>query len=188
MNREEIAQLLHANLDATQRNLCQIEYVGFPDDQQRGWFCHATGAETRAQSEERATKFYLWLCHKLDGDLSDNNVPDIFDAGVRVEGEEEENDFDRFQKRLRRRRMYLLVGHGDFMSLVLKRVMSGFGHSIEIEGIPHRSAFVHNNTGMTDCAYRQEMSRDIRPRKPVTNHFSFSFVDWQWNTLELVVF
>lgn len=153
MNQGQIKQLLYEHLDDGQREMCPIEFVGFPDDApDRGWYCHATGAETRAQSEERAAKFYLWLCHTLDGELSEaETVPDIFDAGVRIEGEEEENDFDFFQSRLRRRRTYVLVGHGDFMSLVLKRIMSGFGHSIEHDGIPHRSAFVHHNTGMTEC-------------------------------------
>ena len=45
------------------------------------------------------------------------------------------------------------VGHGDFMSLVLKRIVAGFGHSVEKEKVPHRSAFVHNNTGITELEY-----------------------------------
>jgi hypothetical protein len=33
--------------------------------------------------------------------------------------------------------------------LVLKRIVAGFGHAVEEEGVPHRSAFVHYNTGIT---------------------------------------
>ena len=47
----------------------------------------------------------------------------------------------------------MLVGHGDFMSLVLKRIVAGFGHCVENDGVPHRSAFVHFNTGMTELEY-----------------------------------
>jgi N-acetylglutamate synthase-like GNAT family acetyltransferase len=45
------------------------------------------------------------------------------------------------------------VGHGDFMSLVLKRVVAGFGHAVEKDAVPHRSAFVHFNTGITELEY-----------------------------------
>ena len=154
MNPQQITELMYENLiESSQQDLCSLEFVGFPDSE-RGWYCNATGAETRAQSEERAAKFYLWLTHTFDGELNNSNsVEDIFDAGVRVPGEEEELDFDYFAPRLRRRRTYLLVGHGDFMSLVLKRVMAGYGYAIEHDGIPHRSAMVHHNTGMTELEY-----------------------------------
>ena len=151
MNPEQITQLLHANLaDHAQKQRCRLEFVGFPtDDPTHGWYSHATGAETRAQAETRAAKFYLWLCHALDVALSTApTASDIFDAGVRIAGEEEEVDFDYFAPRLRRRRTYLLVGHGDFMSLVLKRIMAGYGYAIEHEGIPHRSAMVHVSVRM----------------------------------------
>jgi hypothetical protein len=39
------------------------------------------------------------------------------------------------------------------MSLVLKRIVAGFGHWVENEGIPHRSAFVHFNTAITSLEY-----------------------------------
>lgn len=182
---DEITTLLQANLTGDETKAkCRIDFVGFPDPQ-RGWNCQATAAETRAQSEERAAKFYLWLCHTLDQELSQaqsllapaaaaattttttaaasatassgtttTTHADIFDAGVSLlPGEEDEVDFDPFAPRLRRRRTYLLVGHGDFMSLVLKRVMAGYGYAIEHDGIPHRSAMVHHNTGMTELEY-----------------------------------
>eukprot|EP00977_Amphora_coffeiformis_P002138 scaffold424_cov162-Amphora_coffeaeformis.AAC.10 len=144
MNQQEIIQLLHENLTSeAEQEKCRIEFVGFPDPQ-RGWYCRATGAETRQLAEQRAAKFYLWLCHALDDELTQyEQVPDIFDAGVQVDGEEHEVEFDCFQPRLRRRRTYLLVGHGDFMSLVLKRVMAGYGYAMEYHGEPHRSAMVH---------------------------------------------
>ena len=39
------------------------------------------------------------------------------------------------------------------MSLVLKRIVAGFGHAVEVPGIPHQSAFVHWNTGITELEY-----------------------------------
>ena len=39
------------------------------------------------------------------------------------------------------------------MALLLKRIIAGFGYTHEREGITHRSAFVHNNTGTTDLEY-----------------------------------
>lgn len=138
--------------------------MGFPNNHDnntaRGWNSQSTGAETRAQAEARAAKFYLWLCHALDAELQQHHVvADIFDAGVcSLPGEEDEVDSLQVNAaaaapRLRRRRTYLLVGHGDFMSLVLKRVMAGYGYSIEHPGTPHRSAMVHYNTGITDLEY-----------------------------------
>jgi len=144
MNQREITELLRERLRTDdERKRCHIEFVGFPDPQ-RGWYCRADGAETRQLAERRAAKFYLWLCHTLDDELSHHErTDDIFDAGVQIDGEEREVEFDYFEPRLRRRRTYLLVGHGDFMSLVLKRVMAGYGYAMEYEGAPHRSAMVH---------------------------------------------
>jgi hypothetical protein len=79
----------------------------------------------------------------------EENAHDVFDAGVTLPEEENEADHDRFSIRTRRRRTTICVGHGDFMSLVLKRIVAGFGHAVEEEGVPHRSAFVHYNTGIT---------------------------------------
>ena len=57
MNQQEITDLLHAHLTTdAERELCEIEFVGFVDPD-RGWNCQATGADTRAQPEVRATKF-----------------------------------------------------------------------------------------------------------------------------------
>ena len=129
-----------------------IDFVGFPDIN-RGWWCHGTGPETREQSEQRAAKFYLWLCEYLDAQLLEESGDIIFDAGVSVPGEEHEREHDKTAPKLRRRRTQLLIGHGDFMSLLLKRVVAGYGYSVEHTGIPHRSAFVHWNTGITDLEY-----------------------------------
>jgi hypothetical protein len=81
--------------------------------------------------------FYLWLNEYLDSQLAVRDY-DLFDAGVSIEGEEHEDENDKLAKRFRRRRTVLLVGHGDFMSLVLKRVIAGYGHYVEREGITHR--------------------------------------------------
>ncbi len=90
----------------------------------------------------------------LDQQLrEDQNVHDIFDAGVTLPGEENEKCHDKLAKRTRRRRTAIFVGHGDFMSLALKRIVAGFGHAVEKEAVPHRSAFVHFNTGITELEY-----------------------------------
>jgi broad specificity phosphatase PhoE len=140
-----------------------LDFTGFPDPD-RGWYVHGQGPETRAASEQRAAKFYLWLNEYLDQQLlesaNDNDTEqpqqqhhDVFDAGVAIPGEEDEVDHDKFAPRVRRRRTVVLVGHGDFMSLVLKRIVAGYGHYVENDGIPHRSAFCHYNTGMTELEY-----------------------------------
>lgn len=128
-----------------------LEFEGFPDPE-RGWYVNGKGAETRMESEVRASKFYLWLCEHLDKQLESNDA-DVFDAGVSVPEEKDENEHNKFEVRFRRRRMTLLIGHADFMSLILKRIIAGFGHYVENEGIPHRSAFVHANTGTTELEY-----------------------------------
>jgi hypothetical protein len=78
----------------------------------------------------------MWLCEYLDDQLKQPQE-DVFDAGVSIPGEEKECDQDKLGPRLRPRRTVLLIGHGDFMSLVLKRIVAGFGHWVENEGIPH---------------------------------------------------
>lgn len=134
------------------------QFVGFPNPN-KGWYCNGKGFETRSESEIRAAKFFLWLCEYLDQELlhastdEQQEHEDVFDAGVAVPGEEGENEHDKHAIRQRRRRTALLVGHGDFMSLVLKRIVAGFGHAVENEGIPHRSAFAHFNTGITELEY-----------------------------------
>ena len=51
-------------------------------------------SETRAESEARAAKFYIWLCEYLDAELN-SPQEDVFDAGVTVEGEEQEDEHDK---------------------------------------------------------------------------------------------
>ena len=112
-----------------------IEFVGFPEP--RGWYSLGKGAETRAESEKRAAKFYLWFCEYLESQLAAPDH-DLFDAGVQIEGEEHEDEHDKHATRIRRRRTALVIGHGDFMSLVMKRLIAGYGHYVETEGISHR--------------------------------------------------
>ena len=164
MNPSQIKRFLEASEDSNQGEsitpISKIEYVGFPDDSEKGWYYGAEGAETRVASEERAAKFFLWLCEYLDEqlqfhkDIEDaGDQHDVFDAGVAIKGEEDEDEHDKHAQRKRKRRTCLFIGHGDFMSLVLKRIVSGFGHYVEHKGFPHRSAFVHFNTGITELEY-----------------------------------
>eukprot|EP00804_Cyclotella_cryptica_P020814 CCRYP_019244-RE/>CCRYP_019244-RE protein AED:0.26 eAED:0.26 QI:60/1/1/1/1/1/3/67/299 len=131
MNAAQITALLSpANTNPT--------FVGFQSGIDKGWYAHGTGPETRAESEERAAKFYLWLVEFLDEQLyraEEENAHDVFDAGVTLPEEESELDHDRLGVRTRRRRTTICVGHGDFMSLVLKRIVAGFGHAVEEEGV-----------------------------------------------------
>eukprot|EP00581_Thalassiosira_minuscula_P007347 CAMPEP_0183703546 /NCGR_PEP_ID=MMETSP0737-20130205/1248_1 /TAXON_ID=385413 /ORGANISM="Thalassiosira miniscula, Strain CCMP1093" /LENGTH=510 /DNA_ID=CAMNT_0025930317 /DNA_START=65 /DNA_END=1597 /DNA_ORIENTATION=- len=131
-------------------------FVGFQKGEENGWWAHKNGPETRPESEERAAKFYVWMMEYLDQQLieaAEQEVHDIYDAGVTLPGEEHEQCHDRFGPRTRRRRTAIFIGHGDFMSLVLKRIIAGFGHAVEKESVPHRSAFVHFNTGITELEY-----------------------------------
>jgi len=155
MNPKQITEFLQEGQaeqeQGTTKYPSDINFVGFPDPD-RGWYANATSEETRAESEMRAAKFYVWLCDHLDQELATPS-PDVFDAGVALPGEETENEHDKSAPRKRRRRTTLLIGHGDFMSLILKRMVAGYGHAVENEGIPHRSAFVHFNTGITELEY-----------------------------------
>jgi len=131
-------------------------FVGFQNGEENGWYAHGKGPETRPESEERAAKFYVWMMEYLDQQLREveqQDVHDIFDAGVTLPGEEHEQCHDRLGPRTRTRRTAIFVGHGDFMSLVLKRIVAGFGHAVEKEAVPHRSAFVHFNSGITELEY-----------------------------------
>jgi broad specificity phosphatase PhoE len=160
MTPEHIRKVLEEDISTSigpeKGNNLNIDFVGFPD-MDRGWYCSGNGAETRAESEARASKFYLWLCEHLDQQLLEHDPVDgpndLFDAGVAIPGEEGENEHDKQAPRQRRRRVALLIGHGDFMSLLLKRIVAGFGHYVETTGIPHRSAFTHYNTGITELEY-----------------------------------
>jgi broad specificity phosphatase PhoE len=145
MSPYEVRQLYSALNDSN------LVFEGFPDPN-RGWYVHGKGAETREESETRAAKFYLWLCEYLDTQLAEQST-DVFDAGVKIPGEEHEDEHDKFSARIRRRRMALCVGHGDFMGLVLKRIVAGFGHAVESEGIPHRK-FIFQNGFLLDYGAR----------------------------------
>jgi broad specificity phosphatase PhoE len=147
MNGEEIS----ARLKDAVAKPSDLQLEGFPNPK-RGWYVKGHGAETRSEAEARAAKFYVWLCEYLDSQLYSND-PDVFDAGVSLPEEEHECEHDRTSPRIRRRRTALLIGHGDFMGLLLKRIVAGFGHAVEVEGIPHRSAFVHFNTAITELEY-----------------------------------
>jgi len=152
MTQSECGQVVQQEGDLPDSTI-DVTFEGFPDPE-RGWWCNGTGPETRAESEQRAAQFYLWICEHLDKQLAEHEVyEDVFDAGVAVPGEEKEDEHDKAAPRQRKRRMALLIGHGDFMSLVLKRIVAGFGHHVENEGTPHRSAFTHFNTGITELEY-----------------------------------
>ena len=147
MTPTEIKELLKDSI----QNDNELSFQGFKDSA-KGWYAHGTGAETREQAEFRASTFFLWLCEHLDQQLA-TPADDVYDAGVAMPGEEHEKEHDKHSTKLRKRRTCLLVGHGDFMSLLLKRIVTGFGHVVENDGIPHRSAFVHFNTGITELEY-----------------------------------
>ena len=150
MNAEQIAEYLAPS------GVRDASYVEFTSGSENGWYAHGTEPETRHESELRAARFYVWMMEFLDEQLMEaerNQVDDIFDAGVTLPGEEGDKCHDLFQPRSRRRRTAIFCGHGDFMSLILKRIVSGFGHAIEREGESHRAAFVHYNTGITELEY-----------------------------------
>jgi hypothetical protein len=122
MNQNDIKEFL--SLGNT-----NVSFDSFNKDPSKGWYAHGKGAETRAESESRAATFYTWLCEYLDFQLQSNDY-DLFDAGVALDSEVGEHEHDKFGLRQRRRRTALLIGHGDFMSLILKRIVSGFGHAV----------------------------------------------------------
>ncbi len=107
-----------------------VDFTGFPD-MNRGWYCNEKGPETRESSEGRATRFYMWFCNYLDEQLAlmDHDKEKTANA------------------------LIACVGHGDFMSLVLKRIVASYGHATERTGTTHRSSFVHSNTAMTHLEY-----------------------------------
>ncbi|CAB9526751.1 expressed unknown protein [Seminavis robusta] len=159
MNPKDISNFLEESVADPKED---IDFVGFPSNSNRGWYYQGKVPETRADSEARADKFFLWLTEYLDAELTtgtnnNNNEEqeedDLFDAGVAVPGEENECEHDKHSPRQRKRRKAILVGHADFMNLILTRIVAGFGHAVEKEGVPHRSAFVHFNTGITELEY-----------------------------------
>jgi broad specificity phosphatase PhoE len=156
MNQHQIKDILNSS------NTKDTSFVGFDQNPNLGWYNYGTGPETRSESEGRSAAFYTWLCEYLDEQLiqSNTNAPnnnasheDIYDAGVSLPEESHEIDHDKLSKKIRRRRTVILVGHGDFMSLCLKRIISGFGFVTEHFGVPHRTAITHFNTGITELEY-----------------------------------
>jgi len=124
------------NNNNNSNNNNNVSFVGFNDkDVTRGWYAHGKRSETRSQSEKRAAAFYSWLCDYLDMELifsgkESSSCEDVFDAGVSLPSEIDECEHDKFGSRSRKRRTVILMGHGDFMSLILKRVVGGFGHAV----------------------------------------------------------
>lgn len=98
----------------------------------RGWWIQE-GTESRAQAQRRASKFYVWLCEHLDAQLEQGSQRD---ATLETE-----------------RSVHVLIGHGDFMGLLLQRIVASFGYAEETVGVPHRAGFVHWNTGVTELEY-----------------------------------
>jgi N-acetylglutamate synthase-like GNAT family acetyltransferase len=156
MTPNEIRYLLKDCVSSDpEENKNQLQFIGFPHSSgDRGWYADGTGPETRAEAEVRAAKYCLWLSEYFDQQLQqDGPESDVFDASIAMEGDSDEDEHDKHATRTRRRRTYLAIGHGDFMSTVLKRFTTGFGHYVENDGIPHRSAFAHFNTGITELEY-----------------------------------
>ncbi len=136
MNQHEITEFLSSS-NENKSYTKKPSFVGFDEDPNVGWYGHGQGPETRAESEVRASAFYTWLLDYLDMQLQcpqDRNG--LFDAGVTLPDELHEREHDMLSPRQRKRRTAILVGHGDFMALVLKRIVAGFGFSI---GEFHRS-------------------------------------------------
>ena len=136
MNQIEIKDFLSSAVacPGASNSTSHPSFVGFDEDPHAGWYSHAKGPETRKESEGRAAAFFTWLCDHLDSQLLCND-DDLFDAGAAFPDEDHEHDCDKLSPKLRRRRTVVLVGHGDFMSLVLKRIVSGFGHFVGEYGL-----------------------------------------------------
>ncbi|MGK3753290.1 MAG: phosphohistidine phosphatase SixA [Bacillariaceae sp.] len=143
-------------------DIVTFEFVGFGDLPTDGWYAHGTGHESRIDAEARSAKYCLWLSEYLDNlmfspSTNKNDDDDLFDVACLLPGEEKEDQHDKFLPILRRRRTVLAIGHGDFMSVVLKRLVGGYvgngGRVVERLGLPHRTAFAHYNTGVTELEY-----------------------------------
>jgi hypothetical protein len=129
------------NSESNHNPVIPFHFESFPPATEtlQGWW-NGTGPETREQSETRAARFYLWLGEYLDQQL----------ATTIAESSAEHSSSSSSSPNTT---TIVLVGHGDFMSLVLKRIIAGPGYFVEHTGIPHRSALVHANTGMTELEY-----------------------------------
>lgn len=178
MNRNEIQDCLFKHILEDDRlqisnsdidEIVTVDFVGF-DHPSDGWYTNGKGPESRIDGEARAAKYCLWLSDYLDSLMYNENVTenyshddvmidDLFDVGFLFPGEDLEDENNKFSKRMRRRRTVLAIGHGDFMSVVLKRLVGGYvgcgrgGRLVEQTGLPHRTAFAHYNTGITELEY-----------------------------------
>jgi hypothetical protein len=142
--------------------IVKVDFVGF-DRPGEGWYANGKGHESRVDAEARAAKYCLWLSDYLDSlmyDESNGANEDLFDVCFLLPGEKEEDEQDKFSKRMRRRRTVLAIGHGDFMAVVLKRLVGAYvgcgkgGRLVEQPGrFSHRTTFVHYNTGITELEY-----------------------------------
>ena len=177
MNQFEIRDILSSSSTAAENatdsstihsksksnGLLNPSFVGFDENPNLGWYNYGEGPEHRFQAEERASAFYTWLCEYLDEQLmqppptttatNPKSHHDIYDAGVSLPEEKHEICHDKMSHKNRKRRTVVLVGHGDFMSLCLKRMTAAFGYSVENHNVPHRTAFIHYNTGITELEY-----------------------------------
>ena len=133
MNQIELASHINSSSLATENEtfLNDISFEGFSEVPEEGWYCHGKGAENRVDAENRASTFYMWLCEYLDSQINETGADDVIDAGVR------HLNSDGSIKKLGRRTV-ILLGHGEFMGYILKRIMAGFGYTIEHSGVTHR--------------------------------------------------
>ena len=107
----------------------------------------------RTSSELRASTFKFAM--RTFGSKAGNSSWQCIWCGCGHAWRRTRDEHDKHAVKMRKRRTFILIRHGDFMSLVLKRVIivTGFGHAIETAGIPHRAAFFHFNTGITELKY-----------------------------------
>lgn len=168
MNQNEIQYYLFRHilendrLQIDQSHIDEImttDFVGFDRPDEGGWYANGKGHETRIDGEASAPKYCLCLSDTLDSLMynvkSINNNEDtttndnLFDVGLMLPGEELEDEYNKFSKRMRRRRTMLAIGHGDFMSIVLKRLVGGYvgcgrgGRLVEQLGRQHRTVFIY---------------------------------------------
>jgi len=125
----------------------RVAFEMLPSEEALGWGSDAREVEHRHEVEFRAAKFYAWLMEFLDSQLScGDEASDARVSGegrvMEMEGEVSDSIWEK------KRKTVVLVGHGDFTALVMRRIM-GF----QLEDSRHDCAFVHNNTGITELEY-----------------------------------
>lgn len=162
MNPQQISQLLSPDSlsihdstttsPPTPPNDFATHVCGFRDPR-RGWWCHGTGPESRADAEQRAATFYLWLCEFLNQKLEETTRTSSTILASSSSRSSTGSSIYTSKTNTKHPKEVVLVGHGDLMSMVLQRIIAGFGHAVETCGVPHRAAFVHANTGITELAY-----------------------------------